>query len=518
MRPAARRLLVAAFLVAALALPAAAPAQDTPSPSTGLTVAGRKLQPAGRMTPVGAFPTGGALTPDGRFYWSVDAGRGSTAVRIVDLGTGAVKQALPIPGGYVGIAFARDGRHAYVSGVPADGDFGKGLKGAGGDVIHVFDVDPLSGDATEAAPIGLPNARDGAAAQDELPQASNVNAWPEGLDVSSDGKYLVVALGQADQVAIVDLATRKTTLANVGRYPYGVVVDPRRPRAYVTNERDGTVSAIEIPSGKTLGTIAVGGPRGAEYAHPQGIAADPLRDRVYVAVTDRDLVAVLDTNPVKLERYVDVSRAGAALGTAPVAPAVAPTGDTLYVATAGADSIVAIALERRPAAGARAHNVYHPRAVWKIKRFRKLAVQARRNLRKGRLAKRLRYLRRTWLLRTKKRACDGPTYKQDAAYRSAVLRAIKLREQALKRGQSRRKADRAFAARVASAQRKLPPLTRCAAPGSLPNAKPFSILGRVPTAGYPTDTEVTRDGKTLLWLPAQGLRPRANTRGAPLLP
>src|SRR4051794_4325294 len=511
MRPAARRLLVAALLAAAVALPAAAPAQETPSPSTGLTVAGRQLEPAGRMTPVGSFPTGGALTPDGRFYWSVDAGRGSTAVRIVDVGTGAVKQALPIPGGYVGIAFAPDGRHAYVSGVPADGDFGKGLKGAGGDVIHVFEVDPASGNATEADPIALPNARDGAAAQDELPAASNVNAWPEGLDVTADGKYLVVALGQADQVAIIDLATRKATLANVGRYPYGVVVDPRRPRAYVTNERDGTVSAIEIPSGKVLGTIAVGGPRGPDYAHAQGIAADPLRDRVYVAVTDRDLVAVLDTNPLKLERYVDVSRAGAPLGTAPVAPAVAPSGDTLYVATAGADSVVAIALERRPAAGARAHTVYHPRAVWKIKRYRKLALQARRKLRKAKLAKRLGYLRRTWLIGTRKRACGGPAYKQDAAYRGAVLRAIKLREQALKRGQSRKKADRAFAARVASAQRKLPPITRCAVPGYLPNAKPFSILGRVPTAGYPTDTEVTRDGRTLLWLAAKGLGTGPNT-------
>src|SRR4051794_3498589 len=348
MRPAARRLLVAAFLAAAVALPAAAPAQETPSPSTGLTVAGRQLQPAGRMTSVGAFPTGGKLTPDGRFYWSVDAGRGSTAVRIVDVATGAMKQSLPIPGGYVGIAFAPDGRHAYVSGVPADGDFGKGLKGANGDVIHVFDIDPVSGNATEADPIGLPNARDGAAAQDELPQASNVNAWPEGLDVSADGKYLVVALGQADQVAIIELATKKATLANVGRYPYGVVVDPRRPRAYVTNERDGTVSAIELPSGKPLGTIEVGGARGAAYAHPQGIVADPLRDRVYVAVTDRDLVAVLGTNPLKLERYVDVGRQGAPLGTAPVAPAGGPHGDTPLVGAARAPPPLAVPPRGRP--------------------------------------------------------------------------------------------------------------------------------------------------------------------------
>src|SRR3954470_4973834 len=174
------RLLRAGLAATLIAFAATAPAagDDTPGPTSGLTVAGRQLDPAGRMTQVGAFPTGGALAPDGRFYWTVDSGRGATAVRITAVASGAVRQALPIPGGYVGIAFAPDGRHAYVSGVPTDGDFGKGLKGAGGDVIHVFDVDPLSGDATEAAPIGLPNARDGAAAQDELPQASNVNAWP----------------------------------------------------------------------------------------------------------------------------------------------------------------------------------------------------------------------------------------------------------------------------------------------------------------------------------------------------
>src|SRR3954453_10877119 len=293
-----RKAFVLTCLLAAAAVPAGA--QETPGPSAALTGNGRHLEPAGRLTQVGSFPTGGALTPDGRFYWTVDSGRGATAVRVIDVASGAVTETLPIPGGYVGIAFAPDGRRAYVSGAPSDGDFGKGLKGAGGDVFHVFDVDPASGAATEADPIALPDADDGAAAQDELPQASSVNAWPEGLAVTPDGKRLAVALGQADQVAIIDLADpSKATLADVGRYPYGVAIDPRRPRAYVTNERDGTVSAIEIPSGKTLATIEVGGARGAAYAHPEGISADPVADRAYVAVTDRDLVAVIDTKALK---------------------------------------------------------------------------------------------------------------------------------------------------------------------------------------------------------------------------
>src|SRR3954451_20181535 len=214
-----RAVLMAGLVAGAVAVAGAA--DDPPSPNRSHTVAGRQLDPAGRMTPVGAFPTGGALPPSGRFYWTVDGGRGATAVRVIDVASGAVKQALPIPGGYVGIAFAPDGRKAYVSGEPTDGDFGKGLKGEGGDVIHVFDVNTSSGAATEADPILLPeDAKDGAAAQDELPQASSVNAWPEGLAVTPDGKRLVVALGQADQVAIIETGDPgNVTLADVGRYP-----------------------------------------------------------------------------------------------------------------------------------------------------------------------------------------------------------------------------------------------------------------------------------------------------------
>jgi YVTN family beta-propeller protein len=511
----ARRALAAALLAVGVAVPATVAAQETPGPATGLTGNGRQLDPAGRLTPVGSFPTGGALTPDGRFYWSVDAGRGATAVRIVDVGTGAVTQTLPIPGGYVGIAFAPDGRRAYVSGEPSDGDFGKGLKGDGGDVIHVYGVDPASGAATETEPIALPDARDGAAASDELPGATGVKAWPEGLAVTPDGKQLVVALGQADQVAIFDLATGQATLADVGRYPYGVAVDPRRPRAYVTNERDGTVSAIDLTSGEVLATIEVGGDKGAAYAHPEGIVADPVRGRVYVAVTDRDLVAVIDTEKLALDRYVDVGRAGTALGTAPVSPAVSPNGDTLYVANAGEDAVVAIALEQRPAAGAQPVTVVRRRSVAKIRRYRTALAQAKRARARGgsrrRYVQRVRALRRRYLRGAGVRACGGPTRKQDAAYARAVLRALALRSAARRHGRSKARANRMFRKRVARAIRRLPAVARCAEPGFVPNAKPFDVLGRLPTAAYPTDVEVSSDGGKLVWLAAKGLGTGPNT-------
>src|SRR5215471_17350378 len=72
-------------------------------PAFLLTANGRHLQPAGRMTEVGDFPTGGALTRDGRFFWAVDSGHGKDGVHVVDVATGAVVQVLPLPGAYGGI-------------------------------------------------------------------------------------------------------------------------------------------------------------------------------------------------------------------------------------------------------------------------------------------------------------------------------------------------------------------------------------------------------------------------------
>src|SRR4051794_41282309 len=118
MRPAVRRTLAVALLAGAVALPASGVAQETPGPSSSLTVAGRKLEPAGRLTPVGSFPTGGALTPGGRLYWSGGAGPGETAARVVDVGPGAAEQALPIPGGDGGIAVAAHRPPASLAGVP----------------------------------------------------------------------------------------------------------------------------------------------------------------------------------------------------------------------------------------------------------------------------------------------------------------------------------------------------------------------------------------------------------------
>jgi DNA-binding beta-propeller fold protein YncE len=145
---------------------------------------GRKLDPAGRLTQLGNFPTGSALSPDGRFLWAVDSGHGADDVKVVEVATGNVAQTLPLPGGYGGVAFAADGRHAYVSGEPKSSANppppGGPTKGDGGDVVHVFDVDPASGHATEREPIALPATRGGSGQQTRCRRSPRAGprAWP----------------------------------------------------------------------------------------------------------------------------------------------------------------------------------------------------------------------------------------------------------------------------------------------------------------------------------------------------
>src|SRR5581483_10582960 len=154
---------IAIALAAALACGGVALATITAGgrigPDLRLLGNGRQLNPAGTLVPLGNFPTGGAVTPNGRFYWTVSTGRGFNDIRIVDLSTNQVIQTVPLPGASGGIVMAPTGNVAYVSGV-ADSPYADqsqpGLPGRGGDVVHVLTYDPSTGQATLGTPIPVP--------------------------------------------------------------------------------------------------------------------------------------------------------------------------------------------------------------------------------------------------------------------------------------------------------------------------------------------------------------------------
>ena len=344
-------------------------------PLTGSTVtipnSGRKLSPVGRMSKVGNFPTGGAITPDGRYYWSAAAGLGTNDLRIVELASGTVIQTLPMPGTYGQVVFSADGKTAYASGIakgtsPTDGP----TMGDNGDVIHVFTVDPATGKAVEKAPFTLPATNGGSARLNGLPPNPQLPNFPVGMALTADGKTLVVALYNADKVAVITTASGATATVNTGAYPYHVAIERSQRYAYVTNAYDGTLTKIDLTNtGNTATTTTVyclGDPARlpatcpttgeADNSQPQYVLADPKNDRLFVAVTNQDGVAVVSTATDTVTKFISLKRAEG-YGTMPVSLALAPDQSTLYVAEAGDNAVAAIALLDRLDGSAKTYDV-----------------------------------------------------------------------------------------------------------------------------------------------------------------
>jgi DNA-binding beta-propeller fold protein YncE len=310
-------------------------------PSLGLLANGRHLTPQGRLTPLGNFPTGGAVTRDGRYYWTVSTGRGFNDIRIVSVRTGRIVQVVPLPGSSGGITMDPTQPLAYVSGVADSGHRDQqrpNLPGREGDVIHVFRY-TRGGTASETGTIPVPPPSGVADPQNFPPTTGNKVAWPDRLAVSGDGRTLLVPLNLADHAAIVDVASKAVRYVPTGSYPYGAAILRDGRTGLVSNEAPGTVSVIDLQAGTKTKDIQVG----SHLSHPEAIAVDPRADRAYVAIANTDQVAVIDTRRLAVERTLSVGRA-AGNGTSPIALTTTPDGSQLVVAEAGADELAVFQL------------------------------------------------------------------------------------------------------------------------------------------------------------------------------
>ena len=311
---------------------------------------GRHLSPQGEQVDLGNFPTGGALTADGQFLWTVSAGFGSDDVRIVDVAQRKVCQTLDLPGASGGVALDSEHRLAYVSGLPNSRwqPSKNGLPGAKDSDVQVFSWTATCGQARLVRVIPLPPPPNGPTIQTfpPIPTRSNQvganvkGSWPQKLAVSPDGSRLLVPLNLADNAALIDLnQSDKVTYVPTGSYPFGAAVLPGGRTGLVSNEAAGTLSVVDMQRGVKIKDITVGAP----LSHPQGIVIDAAGERAYVALSASDEVVVVDLKELAVERTISVGRS-IGLGTMPVALALGPGGDRLYVANSGTDEIVVIRL------------------------------------------------------------------------------------------------------------------------------------------------------------------------------
>jgi DNA-binding beta-propeller fold protein YncE len=183
-------------------------APNTPDPSSGFLLNGRQLTPQGAQVALGNFPTGGAVTADGRFLWTVSAGQGANDMRIVDTVRGRVCQIIPMSGASGGIALDSGHRRAYISAVSASRWWPTqaGLPGAAGNCVLVYGWNASSGRAWFINAIPVPPQPGAPPVQAfPIPTIPFTNAWPQKLAVSPDGSRLLVPLNLAGSADVIDL-------------------------------------------------------------------------------------------------------------------------------------------------------------------------------------------------------------------------------------------------------------------------------------------------------------------------
>ncbi len=100
--------------------------------------------------------------------------------------------------------------------------------------------------------------------------------------------YAYITNYGSDTVSVINTTTNTVTTVPVGKWPYGVAVNPTGTRVYVTNYGSETVSIIDTSTNTVTANVPVGN-------NPSGVAVNPAGTKVYVANYEDGTVSVIDT-------------------------------------------------------------------------------------------------------------------------------------------------------------------------------------------------------------------------------
>jgi YVTN family beta-propeller protein len=110
----------------------------------------------------------------------------------------------------------------------------------------------------------------------KAPQEIKVGDKPEGVSWIGQGPLAVVSVYREDRVVFLDADKGQIIeTLKVANEPYGIVANKAGTKAWVTHEYPGLVSEIDLTNHKIIREIKVG-------ANPRGIALSPDESRLYV--------------------------------------------------------------------------------------------------------------------------------------------------------------------------------------------------------------------------------------------
>ena len=182
-----------------------------------------------RVVAVGKEPEGVKASPDGKTVWVTS--EAANLVHVIDTASGQVRQNVKVGKRPRRFALTPDGSQLWVT----------NELGASVTILATQDYRVLG-----TLVFTLKGAR-----------AADIT--PVGITMTRDGKRAFVALGRANHVAFVDVASRQVTdLVLVGKRAWNVALDQAEARLWVVNGLSDDVTVVDVASAKALKSIAVG--------------------------------------------------------------------------------------------------------------------------------------------------------------------------------------------------------------------------------------------------------------------
>ncbi len=271
-----------------------------------------------------------------------------------------MRQALPVPNAYGGLALGADGHTMFVAG---------GVD----DVVHIYEANGDGEWAEAGEPIALRHeAGNGLQKKREI-----LKPMAAGAALTADGRSLVVANYENDSISVVDLKTREVDELDLrpgkisadlkgipgGEFPYGVAVRGS-DTAYVTSLRDREIVVVALaPSPHVTGRIRVDG-------NPNHLILNRDGTRLFVASDNADCVHVIDTSSNRVVHTISVEAPAGLLpgradrpGASPNNLALSPDERFLYVTDGGTNAVAVVQLTDSPRTIGLIPTAWQPNAV-----------------------------------------------------------------------------------------------------------------------------------------------------------
>ena len=324
----------------------------------------------GHPQKLNSLPMSMAVSPDGRYVVTVNAGYGTfesnydQSLSVLDTQTGALADfpdaRTPIRAPqtlFSGVAFSRDGQHIYASMAALRKPTGDGKNAVGnGIAVYSFSAGKIASE--RLIPLPLQQLAQGKTTR--LPagvESDKGVPYPAAIAVvgAAGAEKLLVANNLSDNVVLLDPATgviEKTfDLSEAdtvpSTYPVALAVSTDGKRAFVALWNASEIAELDLSDGKVGRKLTLLKPANPvdPGTHPCAFVLSPDGKTLYVALANRDVVAAVNVaaNQFSVKGYFDTRLPGQSyFGAEPVALALNATGSRLYVANAASDAIAVI--------------------------------------------------------------------------------------------------------------------------------------------------------------------------------